>query len=77
MQCKIDEYIVSDHLHVNLKIIFQHSRKIIKFKKLGGRTSLAILNMGLGGREAFISGDRFSPFFEMPYFESILASFFF
>jgi hypothetical protein len=33
--------------------------------------------MGLGGREAFISGDRFSPFFEMPYFESILASFFF
>ena len=30
--------------------------------KLGGGTSLAILNMALGGREAFISGDRFSPF---------------
>jgi hypothetical protein len=32
------------------------------FEKLGGGTSLAILNMALGGREAFISGDRFSPF---------------
>ena len=30
--------------------------------KLGGGTSLAILNMALGGREAFISGDRFSTF---------------
>jgi hypothetical protein len=32
--------------------------------------------MALGGREAFISGDRFAPFFELPYFEFILVPFF-